>query len=45
MFPPIINPFGYVKLHGFNGNLLCDFKGWGVSTKILISQQQLVIEY
>ena len=26
---PIIKPFGYVKLHGFHGNLLCDFKEWG----------------
>ena len=45
MFPQIINPFGYVKLHGFHGNPLCDFKEWGVPTKILICQQQLVIEY
>ena len=26
---PIINPFGNVKLHGFHGNPLCDFKEWG----------------
>ena len=22
------NSFGYVKLHGFRGNPLCDFKDW-----------------
>ena len=27
--PQIINPFGYVKLHGFHDNPLCDFKEWG----------------
>ena len=42
----IMNPFGYVKLHGFQGSPLCDFKEWGDSTKkTLISQQELVIEY
>ena len=26
---PVINPFGYVKLHDFHGHPLCDFKEWG----------------
>ena len=42
---PIINLFGFAKLHGFHGNPLCDFKECGVSTKIFISQQQVVIQY
>ena len=25
---PIINPFGYVKVHAFHGNPLCFFKEW-----------------
>ena len=37
--------FGNVKLHGFHGNQLCDFRKWDESTKILISQQQLILEY
>ena len=28
MFPEIINPFGYVTLHGFHGNPLYDFEEW-----------------
>ena len=37
--------FGCMKVHGFHGNPLCDLKVWGVHTKILISQQQLIVEY
>ena len=29
----IINPFGYLKIHGFYGNLLYDFKDWEHSYK------------
>ena len=33
------------KVHGIHGNRFCDFKEWGVSTKKIMSQQQLVMEY
>ena len=36
--------FCYVKLHGFHGNTLHDIKEWVVPTKLLISQQQLILE-
>ena len=34
-----------MKFQGFHGNPLCNFKECGVRTKILISQQQLILEY
>ena len=40
-----INSFGFMKLYGFHGNPLSDFKEWGVPSKILISQQHLILEY
>ena len=41
---PIINLFWLCEMHGFQGNPLCNFKEWGCTYKILISQQQLVLE-
>ena len=37
--------FGYMKFHVFHGNSLYDGTNQGVHTKILLSQQQLTIEY
>ena len=34
-----------MKFHGFHGNPLCDFKKWGYTYKILISQQHLILDY
>ena len=33
-----------MKCHGLHGNPLFDFKEWGVRTKILTPQQQLIVE-
>ena len=36
----------YMKLHGLHhGNLCYKYKEYGVPTKILISQQQLILEH
>ena len=34
-----------MRLLGFHGNPLCDFREWGIPTKILKSQQKLILEY
>ena len=44
ILPSKINALCYMKCHGLHGNPLFDFKEWGVHTKILISQQQLIVE-
>ena len=47
--PKIKICFGYVKLHDFLGNILCDCKerglSRGISANILIYLQQFILEY
>ena len=37
---------GYVKMHGFHGNLLCDSRDWGGRpTNSIISRVLLILEH